>query len=72
MQNTAEGDHDRCSSGDDHDPGNPVLASPSGEAVFLRPVTLGELMSAAWPYLLGGVAVVGSGLLVYHFATKED
>jgi len=29
-------------------------------------------MSAAWPYLLGGVAVVGSGFLVYHFVTKED
>lgn len=34
--------------------------------------SLSEIAKKSWPYLLGGVAVVGSGLLVYHFATKED
>jgi len=34
--------------------------------------SLAEVAKKSWPYLLGGVAVVGSGFLVYHFVTKED
>jgi hypothetical protein len=72
MPATVDCSHEHHSSSCDHDHRKGVLSASSGDALFLRPVTLLQVMSAAWPYLLGGVAVVGSGFLVYHLATKED
>lgn len=47
-------------------------SSNNGVAPAMLAGSLAEVAKKSWPYLLGGVAVVGSGFLVYHFVTKED